>query len=382
MDRIGEYLVRRLVGEGGMGKVYEAEERLSHRRVALKVLRTELARSEEGRRLFLNEMTILAHLDHPNIVRCLACTEVDGQLVMALEYLEGKTLRELLNERGALPWDEAIGVTVQIASALAAAHRQEPPIVHRDLKPENVMILEDGSVKVMDFGIAKVLQALSKTTTHSVGTLQYMSPEQIDATGVDARSDLYCLGLVLYEMLSGKAPFESASPRELLNLQCTAPAPPLPDGSRQSLPKGVERLIFELLQKSPDERPGSADDVLHDLEPFAPAGGALRPFRPSSPRRTEPMASADVPSAKSVPEPEPPAEHQPAAAPKERADTIALVERASAPREIGTRAAFIVIVLLSLIAGLLTYIARVSGAPSGERSAPTASAERGGEESP
>ena len=102
MDRLGEYLVRRLVGEGGMGKVYEAEERLSHRRVALKVLRQELARSEEGRRLFLNEMTILAHLDHPNVVRCLSCSEVDDQLVMALEFLEGRTLRDQL-DRGRTP---------------------------------------------------------------------------------------------------------------------------------------------------------------------------------------------------------------------------------------------------------------------------------------
>ena len=141
MERIGEYLVRRLVGEGGMGKVFEAEERLSKRRVALKVLRTELARSEEGRRLFLNEMTILAHLDHKNIVRSLACTEVDGQLVMALEFLEGQTLRGLLTDQSRLAWTEAVGIAVQVASALSAAHRQEPAIVHRDLKPENIMML-------------------------------------------------------------------------------------------------------------------------------------------------------------------------------------------------------------------------------------------------
>ena len=137
-----------------MGKVYEAEERLSRRRVALKVLRPELGRSEEARRRFLDEMTILAHLDHPNIVRSLASTEVDGELVMALEFLEGPTLRQVLADRGRLSWTEAAALVVQIAAGLGAAHRQSPPIVHRDLKPENVIVLPDGRVKVMVFGIA------------------------------------------------------------------------------------------------------------------------------------------------------------------------------------------------------------------------------------
>lgn len=377
MERIGEYLVRRLVGEGGMGKVYEAEERLSRRRVALKVLRPELAKSEEGRRLFLNEMTILAHLDHPNVVRCLACTEADEQLVMALEYLEGKTLREYLNQHGALPWEEAVDIAVQIASALSAAHRQEPPIVHRDLKPENVMILDDGGVKVMDFGIAKVLQALSKTTTHSVGTLQYMSPEQIDATGVDARSDLYCLGLVLYEMLAGKPPFESPSPRELLNMQCTQAPPPLGDKVRGALPKGIERLLFELLEKRPDDRPGSAADVLHELEPFAPAsGGARRRTRPSA---TVPAASApEAPSTSKEEVAEPaaprPKQDQP------RADTIALVEKAAAPRDVPARTGLLIVVLLSLIAGLVTYLVRVSGSEDEPRNGPALTANPRSEE--
>jgi serine/threonine-protein kinase len=385
MERIGEYLVRRLVGEGGMGKVFEAEERLSRRKVALKVLRQELARSEEGRRLFLNEMTILAHLDHPNVVRCLACTESEGQLVMALEFLDGRTLRQVLIERERLDWDEAVGIAVQIASALAAAHRQEPPIVHRDLKPENVMILADGNVKVMDFGIAKVLQALSKTTTHSVGTLQYMSPEQIDAAGVDGRSDLYCLGLVLYEMLTGRPPFESASPRELLNLQCTAAPPPLPPEVRQTVPKGIERLLFELLQKSPDDRPASAEDVLHDLEPLAPAGGALlRPPGRTRPSRTEAAAA----SAERGPSTEPMPEASRASRPEsdtapakkagiERADTIALVERASAPRELPKRLGIALILGLSLIAGIVTYFVRASSSSDvTPPDAPTATADR------
>ena len=301
VDRIGEYLVRRLVGEGGMGKVFEAEERLSKRRVALKVLRPELARSEEGRKLFLNEMTILAHLDHPNVVRCLACTEVDGDLVMALEFLEGRTLREHLTDRGRLPWHEAVAIVSQVASALAAAHRQEPPIIHRDLKPENVMILEDGAVKVMDFGIAKVLEALAKNTTHSVGTLQYMSPEQIDAAGVDARSDLYCLGLLLYEMLCGKPPFESASPRELLNLQCTAPPGPLPDDVKKALPRGVQKLLLELLEKRPDDRPATAKDVLHELEPFGNAGGDRVEPGPRPSRAGAPPVKASTPAPVSEP---------------------------------------------------------------------------------
>ncbi len=349
-SRIGEYLVRRLVGEGGMGKVFEAEERLSRRRVALKVLRPELARSEEGRRLFLNEMTILAHLDHPNVVRCLSCSEVDGQLVMALELLAGHTLRQVILDRGPLPWDEAVAITVQIASALAAAHRQEPPIVHRDLKPENVMVLESGTVKVMDFGIAKVLQALGRTTTQSVGTLQYMSPEQIDAGAVDGRSDLYCLGLVLYELLCGRPPFESASPRELLNMQCTAEAPPLPEDVRRGLPRGVERLVFELLEKSPDDRPASAEDVLHELEPFAPASVGARPPRASrKPDRDAPPASA------SAPEPER------AARPPAKNDTIALVDKASAPREVPRRTGILVILGLCVLAAIVTYVVRAGG---------------------
>src|SRR5262249_11729856 len=155
--------------------------------------------------------------EHPNIVRSLASTEVDGELVMVLEFLDGKTLRHVLAGAGRLTWPEAVRIVSRVASALAAAHGQAPPIIHRDLKPENIMVLGDGTVKVMDFGIAKVIEAMNQTNTQSVGTLQYMSPEQIDAKSIDHRSDLYCLGLIFYELLSGKPPFQSASPRELLN---------------------------------------------------------------------------------------------------------------------------------------------------------------------
>jgi serine/threonine protein kinase len=371
MESLGAYRIERLLGEGGMGKVYEAEERLSGRRVALKVLRPELARSEPARRLFENEMSILARLDHPNVVRCLACAEIDGELVMTLELLEGRTLRQLLATDDALDWQRALAIVQQITSALAAAHEHEPPIVHRDLKPENVMILADGTIKVTDFGIAKVLAALGNATTHSVGTLQYMSPEQIDAAPIDARSDLYSLGLVLYELLTGRPPFESSSPRELLNMQCTKAPPALPDSVRRALPRGIERLLFELLAKSPDERPGSAGDVLHAIEPFVPSEAEAQSARTPSSRRSagkQPSSTPRSPErrARTAPprtddirtDPSPPPSTETKGP---RDDTLLLLERAALPRELPWRRALLVIAALSALSGIATYALRAAG---------------------
>ncbi|MBI4950594.1 MAG: protein kinase [Myxococcales bacterium] len=389
MEQIGEYIVRRLVGEGGMGRVYEAEERLSKRRVALKVLRDELAQSEHARALFLNEMQILAHLEHRNIVRSLASLETEGKLVTVLEYLEGKTLRVVANERGRLPWEEAAYVAAEVAQALGAAHGQVPPVIHRDLKPENIMVLEDGSVKVTDFGIAKLIQELNQPNTQSVGTLQYMSPEQIDATSIDHRSDLYCLGLVLYELLAGHPPFQSGSPRVLLNLQCTEPPPPLANEVRAGLPKGVEKLLFALLAKAPADRPATATEVAERLEGFVPersfAGlgdGAKKLAPAASPAgktvAAEPStgvpsgdtlvsASAegrDTPRRASRPEGRVPSEGE------TRKDTVALVERVGRRRESPTAAAVAIVVGLAVASAVATYfIVRASGAPGPAASA-------------
>ncbi|WP_437878966.1 serine/threonine protein kinase [Sorangium sp. So ce513] len=417
MEQIGEYLVRRLVGEGGMGKVYEGEERLSRRRVALKVLRPELARSEQGRRLFLNEMQILAHLEHPNIVRSLASLEASGELVMVLEYLDGQTLRSVLGAEGRLPWPEAVRIAASVASALAAAHGQQPPVIHRDLKPENIMVQKDGCVKVMDFGIAKVVEAMNQTNTQSVGTLQYMSPEQIDARSIDHRSDLYCLGLILYEALSGRPPFQSASPRELLNLQCTAEPPPLDDDVRRGLPRGVEQLLFQLLEKAPEDRPYLAQDIVDRLEPFQTAVSAPRPATSGertaaagAPQRTGDQARASAPGAArdtggtgapqrtgdqaraSAPgaardaggtgAPQRTGDQARASAPgaardaggtgAPRADTIALVEQIDRARDIPIGIAIAIIAALSALAGLGTYALRsTNGAPEPPASAAT-----------
>ncbi|MCA9682893.1 MAG: serine/threonine protein kinase [Myxococcales bacterium] len=398
--RIGDFLVRRLIGEGGMGKVYEAEERLSRRRVALKVLRSELARSEAGRRAFVNEMGILASLDDPHVVRCLHCTEVDDQLIMVLEFLEGRTLRDHMSARGPLPWDETVAVAWQVASALAAAHGAEPPIIHRDLKPENVMLLgrdDEGEsqslpvVKVMDFGIAKVIQAASGHTTHSVGTLQYMSPEQIDALPLTPRADLYALGLLMWEMLAGHPPFESESPRLLLDKLCNEPTPALPDAARRGLPRGVEQLVMQLLEKAPEARPTGAAEVLSRLDPFRPAELARAESRtapaaekaPSeTPEKAEPGAVGESMTlddsaamelqalydaaerlhgkdGKDGRKPTGSAELRPQAKAPVRHDTVALVERAAGPRELSPRTAAAVIVGLSALAGLITYLIRL-----------------------
>jgi serine/threonine protein kinase len=433
MDRIGEYLVKRLIGEGGMGKVYEAEERLSKRRVALKVLRPELTRHEDGRRLFLNEMQILAHLEHPNLVRSLASMETDGQLVLVLEYLHGRTLRQELTRRGTLPWHEALEHVVRIAEALGVAHEQEPPIVHRDLKPENVMLTapEGGAedapctgLKVMDFGIAKVLEGMHGTNTQSIGTLQYMSPEQIDARTIDARSDLYSLGLIFYEMLCGDPPFNSPSPRELLNLQCTAIPPGLDDEVRKGLPRGVEDLLFAMLEKKPDDRPSSAREIVERLSIFRAASDAApgRPSRAGAPRVSRSDAAPHTPRMANAPANDRAAagngrngdtlsagqggganvaprasgasggagsggagasraDDKPAARP--RTDTVALVEQNSArSREVPTWLAVVAIVALSLVAGMTTYLVRMrttadSGADPGTTTTASAAYDKG-----
>jgi serine/threonine-protein kinase len=396
MDRVGEYIIRRLVGEGGMGKVYEAEERLSKRRVALKVLREELARSEHSRGLFLNEMQILAHLEHENIVRSLASVEADGKLCMVLEFLEGRTLRDVLNEQERMSWEDAANIVHAVARALVAAHGQEPPVIHRDLKPENIMILDGGGVKVMDFGIAKLVQELNQTNTQSVGTLQYMSPEQIDAQTIDHRTDLYCLGLIFYELLAGRPPFQSSSPRTLLNLQCTEAPPPLDDDARASIPKGIEKVLFQLLEKAPEDRPESARVVVDMLEMFLPevstrsvtarrsssvSARSTREDSSSGPRNdTLPSAkegSSSDDSSGRTPKDEgsPSGREVRRKEASKRKDTIALVDQASQERELSTGLSLFIIIALMVIAGVATYSWRSSSPSAGDGATPAATSD-------
>jgi eukaryotic-like serine/threonine-protein kinase len=299
LDRLGDYTVIRVIGEGGMGIVYEAVERLTGRRVALKVLHSNLARSEDARQRFFNEMRIMAGLEHPNIVRSLASREIEGKLVMVLEYLEGRTLRDVIASTGPMPPDRAVSIICSVLWALAAAHERPTPIVHRDLKPENVMILGDGSVRVMDFGIAKVLAEDAHVTraSQTVGTVLYMSPEQAESRPVTPKTDLYAVGLLLYEMLDGKALFDGPSIVGILRDHCETPPPPLRDDIRHAVGPDLERLLLELLEKSPESRPADARTVLARLAVAAPrskgATDASGPLPYAAAARPAPSPSAE-----------------------------------------------------------------------------------------
>jgi serine/threonine-protein kinase len=259
------YSIERELGSGGMATVYLAEDLKHHRQVAIKVLRPELAASL-GVERFVREIEIAANLTHPHILPLHDSGEADGFLYYVMPYVEGESLRERIDHEGKLDIKEAIRLTDQIASALGHAH--ERGVVHRDIKPENILLAGDQAI-VADFGIARAVEVAGGEkltgTGIAVGTPTYMSPEQ--ATGqadVDARSDVYALGCVVYEMVSGRAPFEGATPQEMLAKHATDTAPSLRT-SDPSIPLFVERAVERALAKSPADRFQSASEFAEAL---------------------------------------------------------------------------------------------------------------------
>jgi len=277
------YKIERLLGEGGMGAVYQAEHTLMRKRMAIKVLHPEMTRLPEVVARFEREAMAAAHIDHPHVVTATDFGKLaDGSFFLALEFVEGKSLREVI-ATGRLELGRALHVGRQIASALSRAHQLK--IVHRDLKPENVMLVtRDGDpdfVKVLDFGIAKV--QIGELTAGDVGqagpgqpvltqagmvygTPEYMAPEQALGQPVDARADLYALGCILYEMLCGVRPFDAESKVALLGMQVTAPVPPMaqkaPDAN---VPPEVEALVKKLLAKEASDRTADAREVIEGI---------------------------------------------------------------------------------------------------------------------
>ena len=270
----GRYRVTALLGSGGMGAVYRAEHTELKKTVALKVLNQEMAAHREAALRFEREAMVSAQIQHPNVVNATDSGRLpDGSLYLVLEYVSGRSLRALIDAEGRLAPARALAIGSQIAEALGAAHRAQ--IVHRDLKPGNVMLLSEDNnpelVKVLDFGLARVGGAPSigepLTRTGSVfGTPEYMSPEQARGEVVDHRADLYALGVILYELLSGRQPFIAPELVAILIKHIQEPPPPLP----RDVPQPIAEYVMRLLDKDPSRRPGDARQVAKVLRRLAP----------------------------------------------------------------------------------------------------------------
>ncbi|AHM56762.1 serine/threonine-protein kinase Sps1 [Peptoclostridium acidaminophilum DSM 3953] len=256
------YEILEKVGEGGMAYVYKARCRLLNRIVAVKVLRQEFVDDEEFLEKFKNEAQSAASLTHPNIVNIYDVGEDSGVHYIVMEYVEGRVLKDIIRENGSLDQANALEITKQIAKALSLAHRKN--IIHRDIKPHNILVTNEGIVKVVDFGIAKAVTSSTTTTMGNViGSVHYFSPEQAKGRFVDPRSDLYSLGIVLYEMLSGRVPFKGDTPVNIA-LQHISEDICFPEDSPVS--EDIKKLVYKLTQKNQSERYARADDLIKDIE--------------------------------------------------------------------------------------------------------------------
>jgi serine/threonine-protein kinase len=316
------YKLLRLLGEGAMGAVYLAEHILMHKRVAVKVLHAEMSRLPEVVGRFEREAVAAGHIEHPNVAAATDFGKLeDGSFFLVLEYVEGVSLRHRIN-RGALSFERSLNIVRQIASALGRAHQLG--IVHRDLKPENVMLVDrDGDpdfVKVLDFGIARVpmgeIGREPKSGTAAItragmvyGTPEYMAPEQALGQEVDARADLYALGVMLYEMITGWRPFDADSKVQLLGMHVTAAIPKVQEKAPDTVvPAAVDALIGALMAKDMRDRPASAKDVVDAIDamatgaPLALAGPPSGNFRGAGPgTRSAPSLPENLPSLSGLP---------------------------------------------------------------------------------
>ncbi|HKD39331.1 MAG TPA: serine/threonine-protein kinase, partial [Myxococcaceae bacterium] len=262
------YEIRELLGEGGMGVVYKALDLKLNRLVALKFLPATFAASNETLERFAQEATALSLLNHPHIATIYDIHQVENRRFLVLEYLAGGTLKARLDsvteEGKRLPIDEVLSYATQTAEGIAHAHRRG--IIHRDIKTSNLMLTEEGRVKITDFGVAKLSRFSGGTTPGSlIGTVRYMSPEQAEGREVDARSDIFSFGVVLFELITGRMPFEAETQQALLVKIATLQAPAL-GAFRPNVPAELEQIVAKMMMKKPSARYQSVDDVIVNLE--------------------------------------------------------------------------------------------------------------------
>lgn len=257
------YEIIKSIGEGGMANVYLAKDTILDRQVAVKVLRGDLSTDEKFIRRFQREALSVSNLSHPNIVEVYDVGEEDGQYYIVMEYIEGKTLKQLLNKRGALTLPEVIDIMTQLTDGLSHAH--EAYIIHRDIKPQNIMIEDNGTIKITDFGIAMAVNATQFTQTNSVmGTVHYLPPEQANGKGATVKSDIYSLGILMYELLTGSVPFKGDNAVEIALKHMKEK---LPSIRKQNplIPQSVENIVIKACAKNPRNRYDTVKEMHEDL---------------------------------------------------------------------------------------------------------------------
>ena len=259
----GRYRIVRKLGSGGMADVYMAEDQQLGRRVALKVLHRRFAEDEQFVERFRREASSAAGLSHPNVVAIFDRGEWDGTYYISMELVEGRTLKEIVREKGPAPPEAAVDLTLQILRAARYAHKHG--VVHRDIKPHNVLIDQDGRVRVTDFGIARAGTSDITETGSVMGTAQYLSPEQAQGRPVDERADLYAIGIVLYELLTGQVPFDADSPVTVA-LKQVSEMPVPPAELVPAIPPAIDAVVLHALEKDPDRRWQNADEFIAALE--------------------------------------------------------------------------------------------------------------------
>ncbi len=260
----GRYEINELVGSGGMASVYKAYDIIDDRTVAIKILKEEFVANDEFKRRFKNESKAIAVLSHPNIVKVYDVSFGDVLQYIVMEFCDGITLKDYIKQKGVIDWEEAAFFTAQILKALQHAH--EKGIVHRDIKPQNIILMNDGSLKVADFGIARFSRSEQKTITDkAIGSVHYISPEQARGDNTDGKSDIYSVGVLLYEMTTGKLPFQADSAVSVAIMQLQNEAVK-PTEINNLIPKGLEQIILSSMQKEPSNRYPTAFDMLRDIE--------------------------------------------------------------------------------------------------------------------
>ncbi|NLK38630.1 MAG: protein kinase [Clostridiales bacterium] len=259
----GRYRIERIVGMGGMSVVFEAWDLLMKRKVAVKLLRDEINNDAQSVKRFINESKAVAMLSHPNIVNIYDVSVKEALKFIVMEYIEGITLKSYMVKKGVLSFKELISYTEQILRALEHAHAKG--VIHRDIKPQNIMLLKNGLIKVTDFGIAKLPNAETVTMTDkAIGTVYYISPEQASGKKIDARSDIYSLGVLLYEMATGRLPFTADSPVSVALMQINNTAQK-PREINPKIPQGLEQIILSAIEKDPERRFQSASQMLKQI---------------------------------------------------------------------------------------------------------------------